>query len=373
MKNTIALQLNPGPGNGRNSEGSFITLKDGRILFAWSKYITENFEDHDRSAIFARYSHDSGRSWLPEERLLIDPQKALNVMSVSLLRLQDRRILMLYMRKTDAGGGCVRCTPMVCFSDDEMETLSAPAPITLSPDYHVVNNDRVIQLKNGRLVVPINTHRFAMPSHTSANSITHPVFAAPALTFFLLSDDGGATWRESINSYYRCFPNGQGLQEPGVIELNDGRLWSWSRTGAGRQWQSFSTDGGQIWAEPEPSSFTSPCSPLSMKRIPSTGHLLAVWNDHSGRFPLPQRTSSSHSLADRNPLVCAISRNEGITWQHHSLLEDTSEHGFCYTAIHFVDNAVLLAYCAGGPSPQSCLVRLRLRRLALEEIYRTNG
>lgn len=368
MKNTIVLQLDPGPKNGRNSEGSFVTLKDGRILFAWSKYISDSFEDNDRSAIVARYSVDGGHNWLPEERMLIDPEEALNVMSVSFLRLQDGRIMMLYLRKVDAGGGCVSCAPMVCFSSDEMATLSAPVPITLSPEYHVVNNDRVIQLASGRLVVPVDVHRFGMPSKMPTHGPLRPDFTHPALTFFLLSDDGGATWLESVNSYYRCFPNGQGLQEPGVIELTDGRLWSWSRTD-GRQWQSFSSNAGHTWAEPEPSAFITPCSPLSMKRIPSTGHLLAVWNDHSGRYPVPQRTSSSHSLADRNPLVCAISKDEGATWQHHYLMEDAMEHGFCYTAIHFVDDAVLFAYCAGGPSPQSCLLRLRLRRIPLEELY----
>jgi hypothetical protein len=32
------LSLNPGPNNPRNSEGDFITLKDGSILFIYSHY-----------------------------------------------------------------------------------------------------------------------------------------------------------------------------------------------------------------------------------------------------------------------------------------------------------------------------------------------
>lgn len=34
----IVLRLVPGPDNPRNSEGSFITLKDGRILFIYSHF-----------------------------------------------------------------------------------------------------------------------------------------------------------------------------------------------------------------------------------------------------------------------------------------------------------------------------------------------
>jgi hypothetical protein len=34
-----------------------------------------------------------------------------------------------------------------------------------------------------------------------------------------------------------------------------------------------------------------------------------------------------------------------------------------------VDDAILLAYCAGGPAPQNCLQRLRMRRISVSELY----
>ena len=43
--NEITLQLSPQPGNSRNSEGAFISLKNGRLVFVWSKYITNNYDD----------------------------------------------------------------------------------------------------------------------------------------------------------------------------------------------------------------------------------------------------------------------------------------------------------------------------------------
>ena len=33
----IGLELPPGPNNPRNSEGAFMPLKDGRIMFAYSR------------------------------------------------------------------------------------------------------------------------------------------------------------------------------------------------------------------------------------------------------------------------------------------------------------------------------------------------
>lgn len=387
-RDTTVLELEPDPqaGNGRNSEGSFVTLKDGRILFAYTKYIGRNHNDHAPSMIVGRYSSDGGRSWTSEDRVFIERGEANNVMSVSLLRLQNDRILMLYCRKVMLEDGIV-CLPWICFSDDETETFSEPKPLFRSLTYNGVVNDRMIQLRDGRLVIPITCNRMGFVSRetsdgfTLANDISESDVwtSEPSIVYYLLSDDNGQNWFESPESYYRAWPGGNGLphslglQEPGVVELNDGRLLSWTRTwwsgeeAHPRQWQAFSEDRGLTWSEPQPSEFVSPCSPLHMKRIPSTGDLLAVWNDHSGRFPLPEHFAAT--TWERTPFASAISRDEGETWEHHTLLEDDLDHGFCYAASHFVDDAVLLAYCAGGASTRIPLDKIRMRRIPLAELY----
>ena len=105
---------------------------------------------------------------------------------------------------------------------------------------------------------------------------------------------------------------------------------------------------------------------MSVKHIPQSGDLLAIWNDQSGVFDLPAPQSSSQG---RTPLVSAISKDEGQSWEHHQLLEGAPDHGFCYTAIHFIDDAVLLAYCAGDATTGGILNRLRIRRLSLSDLY----
>jgi sialidase-1 len=369
--NQITLELKPSPGNARNSEGSFVTLNDGRILFIWSKYTTDSYVDETPCMLVSRYSDDGGLTWSPEDEVVAEPEgKGHNVMSVSLLRLHNGRILLHYLQKEVSPKGIYQCTPMLRFSDDEGQSWSSAKSLTHSTEYHCVNNDRIIQLKDGTLVVPVAQHRFAMPHQLPADGELKADFKAPALIFFLISQDNGETWLESLNSFYRGFPDGSGFQEPGVIELDGKRLWSWTRTQwrngeeHGRQWQSFSDDAGLTWEEPTPSVFVSPCSPLSMKRVPSTGELLAVWNDHSGSFPFP----ANPDYHDRQPLVAAISSDEGQTWKNHFLLEGDPDYGYCYTAIHFVDDAVLFAYCAGGPAPEICLQSLRIRRLTLDQL-----
>ena len=99
-----------------------------------------------------------------------------------------------------------------------------------------------------------------------------------------------------------------------------------------------------------------PVSPASIKRLPGSSDLLAVFNDHSGRFPFPK--------GKRSPLVAAISSDGGKPWPRRKLLEADLDGWYCYTAIHFTEDAALLAYCAGDPKVGH-LNRLRLRRVSL--------
>ena len=93
------LVLMPGPGNPRNSEGDFVQLKDGRILFVYSHFYDGRGGDHDPAVLTARYSRDGGRTWTTEDTPVIGNESGQNVMSVSLLRLQDGRIALSYTRK----------------------------------------------------------------------------------------------------------------------------------------------------------------------------------------------------------------------------------------------------------------------------------
>ncbi|WP_418393045.1 sialidase family protein, partial [Victivallis lenta] len=151
------LQLPPKPGNPRNSEGGFVTLRDGRILFVYTRYCGESRDDHAPAELAARISTDGGRSYLPDERIIV-PNEGRNVMSVSLLRLADGRIALVYLRKS--GGDACDCRPYLRTSSDEGESWSAPADIIGLPGYFVVNNDRLIQLSSGRLLLPAAFHRY---------------------------------------------------------------------------------------------------------------------------------------------------------------------------------------------------------------------
>lgn len=153
----IALSLEPGPNNPRNSEGDFITLKDGRILFVYSHYTGASANDRATPAYLAGEDiqvtvENHGQ---PKMRKIVEQEGTMNVMSVSLLRLKNGEIALFYLKKNST----TDCIPMARFSKDEAQTWSSPLPcITDKAGYFVLNNNRVIQLKSGRILMAVNLY-----------------------------------------------------------------------------------------------------------------------------------------------------------------------------------------------------------------------
>ena len=346
-ENAVVLDLEPSRANPRNSECSFVPLESGRILCLYTSFYG-GAGDESPARIVSLHSDDAGRSWSREPRMVIENEGGANVMSVSLLRLHSGAIALFYLVKNNL----LDCRPVMRLSTDEAETWSEPRPVGAAPGYFVLNNDRVIQLKEGRLVVPVAFHRARASDPENYQSLD-----MRAIALWYLSDDEGKSWQEADTWWALPARTATGLQEPGVVELADGRLFSWMRTDQGAQFGSYSTDGGKSWSLPEATALSSPASPASIKRLPGSAELLAIYNDHSGRFPFPK--------GKRTPLVAAISTDGGKTWLRRKLIESDPDGWFCYTAIHFTENAVLLAYCAGDPKIGG-LDRLRIRRLTLD-------
>jgi len=347
VENRVVLDLASSAGNPRNSEGAFVTLKSGRVLFLYSQFYG-GAQDESPARVVAISSDDSGRTWDREPRVVVENAGHENVMSVSLLRLQSGPIALFYLIKNSLHD----CRPWMQISTNEARAWSAPRLVAEAPGYFVLNNDRVIQSSNGRLLVPVAFHRARRSNPKDPRS-----FDPRALALWYLSDDEGQTWREANDWWGLPAPSHSGLQEPGVVELADGTLLSWARTDLGAQWSCLSTNAGQSWTPPSATSLQSPLSPASIKRLPGSADLLAVFNDHSGAFPF--------SRGKRTPLVAALSSDGGHTWPLRKLLEADPDGGYCYTAIHFVDGAVLLGYSdlrGAGPKTPS---RLRIRRVEL--------
>lgn len=346
-------------GNPRNSEGTFLeTEKDG-IIFVYSRFRGKDPADHAYADLCLMRSADGGRTFDDGEIILTcDGEEGVNMMSPSLLAMENGDIGLFYL---------VRMTYDITKiflrrSADGGRTWGERVCCTPQEDFFVINNDRVFRMESGRIVVPVAVHRSRGGYLDSRSDI-----------MCFLSDDDGKTWRGSsgkcnLPQSSHCI---SGLQEPGVAELQRGVLWGWARTELGRQYETFSMDGGDTWTAAQPSRFTSPNSPLCMKRG-DDGKLYAVWN------PIPEyngREKVGYFTGGRTPMVIASSEDNGKSFTEPVAFERDEDCGYCYCAICFTRDALLLAYCAGGRKERSCLVKTRIRRIEkaeLEEALKTD-
>ena len=342
-----------GSQNPRNSEGAFFALNENEIVFAYSAFIGDSWLDHMPADIRMTASRDGGETWgEPVTVARAADYRAMNVMSVSMLPMRNGDMGLFYLVRrswTDMYSVFQR-------SADGGKTWSAPVRCTARDGYFVVNNDRVIRTSSSRLLVPAAEHK----NKVDAEGNLH---FAPAQATFFYSDDDGCTWHEAETALSLSFPACRsGLQEPGIIETSPHCLYGWARTDLGRQYEFRSEDDGITWTQAFPSPFTSPLSPLSMKRLPD-GRFIAVWN------PVPRSNISEENRAtgNRTPLVYALSADQGKTWSAPAVIEDDPQSGYCYTAIYPTQKGVLLAYCAGNARDGGCLNRLRIRRMQLRQ------
>lgn len=352
----IVLDLAPQPalGNPRNSEGAFLTLADGTILFVFSKFKGMDPSDHATSDISALYSYDDGESFQDERTLFTcEGENGINIMSLTLMHMQNGDIGIFYLVRENRA----KLQMFLRRSSDGGQTWGERVLCTPMDGFFIVNNDRVIRLSNGNILIPTAFHQTVGEN-----------FDEHAELRFFLSEDDGRTWKQCPGrSILSCTANSSsGLQEPGVIEIRPGQLWSWARTDLGRQYETFSIDNGRTWTECQPSRFSSPKSPLSMKKN-ADGQLFAIWNpipEYNGRSLLPYFTGG------RTPLALAVSTDDGVSFSEPIAFETDEDSGYCYCAIHFHKDSMLLAYCAGGREDRSCLVRCRIRKIPMEQLQK---
>lgn len=328
--------------NPRYTEGSIIRLRNGSLLYAVTQFAGSGSDFAD-AQIVAKVSKDHGETW-SKPRVLQPSTGSLNVMSVTLRRLQaphNQTIAMFYLQKNSPTDLRV----FVRFSLDEAETFGEPICVTSEPGYHVMNNDRVTQLSTGRIIVPV-------ASTPDVHEVNHFISTC------WLSDDAGRTWRKSKG--HVDLPK-RGAMEPEVVELSSGNLLMLMRTQLGHIAVSRSVDTGETWSKPHQlASLRAPEAPSTIRRIPSTGDLLLIWNNAFEK-------GAGHG-GKRTPLTAALSSDEGKSWRQIKNLESNPQKTFAYVSLTFTKGDAVLSYWEGEGNRLSS----RFRRLPVNWFYQAH-
>ena len=308
----------PAEGNPRNTEGDVAVLRDGRLLAIWSAF-RGGARDDSTATIVAARSSDGGRTW---ERpwTLQENTGEQNVMSASLLRSRTSGDLLFFYGEKNSRKDLHFWMRR---SSDDGESWSAATIVNPEPGYYVMNNDRVVQLRDGRLLAPM----------AWSPEVFAPGTAFKTVVYF--SDDDGESWRRSSPDLEA--PK-RGAMEPGLVELSGGRVLQIVRTQTGKIWHSYSRDRGETWSKAEPWLVSSPESPATIVRL-KDGRLALFWN------PV-YREGADHG-GPRTPLVAAISTDDGRTWSEPKRLEHEEGASFAYLSATEHDGRLLLTYWVG--------------------------
>ena len=154
-------------------------------------------------------------------------------------------------------------------------------------------------------------------------------------TIVYYSDDEGKTWSRAEGTIMVWKDDGFGgmwpCDEPNIIELTNGDVMLYFRTTLGRVYTARSGNvaftiptgrekgkvikgaPGEYFDYPRPTDLSGSYTPCRIRRIPSTGDLLLVWNQVSA-----DEMRGGHS---RGRLSSAISRDDGKTWKHFRTID----------------------------------------------------
>lgn len=351
--------------NPKNTEGSGIVLRDGRVLLLWTQFLDiealpagerpppsplrrSPWSDDGYARIVGAESSDGGLTWSAPRVVADDRDALVNTMSPALTRLADGRLLLAYSWRSggnhaDNYGPCARRARI---SADEGATWSDPVRIT--PDdgtYHTGCHDRAWTLPSGRVLVQCHTNTMRGTGEGDRRYLK--------TVYIARSDDAGRSWQHSNRL---TEPVAVGLNESCLAQRADGSLLMVLRSWRGQAFASESRDDGATWSEPKPAGFTAPDAPSYLTRIPGTDELLLIWNNNAN--PYPRQTlrlpADEHGPArevpvrghgvTRCPLLCAISRDGGRTWGLPRLLEGDINFEWGYPGVVWCGEHALVHY-----------------------------
>lgn len=339
------FDLSPRENNTRNSEGDFFRFTDGRIMFAYCRFTGSSWDDNIHSDICAVYANDGENFDTENICTLVKPERlgGHNAMCVT-LRPCEKGVRLYFLLKKESENASVPLRSEYYYIDSIDGYDFSGEPVLCFPkiheSYYVVNNNRVEILESGRIIIPVANHKATLCEG-------HYHYAA-GVDKFVYSDDGGRTFNEDVQELSLPIDgNRAGLQEPGVIELPDGRLYAYFRTDTGYQYESFSNDQGITWTDPKPSQFESPLSPMRIAKNPYSKKYYAIRNPYMERPESPEHPRFRNTWG-RTPLAISES-TDGIHYSSFELIESDLHYGYCYPAIFFLsENEALVSYCSGG-------------------------
>lgn len=292
--------------------GSLLLLPCGKLM---AVFTAKKMVGPDEAV--SVHSYDNGQTWSTPQTLF--GGDALSAASSdldesygdpSLVFVDDTRVMafcvsQLYNGAINTNGGMNldRTRFWRRISDDGGETFGPIEELPRHKKYYVGMVHHGLRLQNGSLLMGYSWDKTA-EAGLPANGEGQMDLVSGAL----LSHDNGMTWEPGgdleVNAgkgavHYHDATNG--IAEPAIVELSDGRLYMLGRTSTNNLWQSFSHDGGLSWEAPTASPLESHNCPASLLRLEDDGAILAIYNNdplHRARLSASLSTDGCQSWSE---------------------------------------------------------------------------
>jgi hypothetical protein len=355
----VSVRTHP---NKRDSEGDVVVLDDGSLLLAWSDFYTQGWSDGSPARVSMRRSSDCGRSWSAIE--VLQDKMGFNVMSPSLLVTRKGTVLFVFLCKQGPDGTVTYARR----STDGGRTFGERILVNTREPVRIANNDRLLELRD-----PAGTHGdrgrivLACRDYPQRKGV------------MVYSDDDGLTWHAGANVPIRSDWGTQNFNEPGIVELTDGKLWMYGRTTMGFHAQAWSADRGMTWSQPQPMSLLGPCSPLTGESIAQTRYTAKMHWASDILFTFPnhdfKRYPRRYIYRARTPLDAAISSDQANTWSHVRTIEEDPTMQYGYTSMTFQEDqtdgmrVLLTTHVQPGPGHDHRPTDLKFMSIPLRWFY----
>lgn len=281
--------------------GSARTPK-GRL---WSAWVAG--EDGPKAFMVAATSDDNGQTW-SKPRFVIDSQSPdlpipRSVIVGNFWTDPSGKLWFFFDQTMNHYDGRSGLWVTVCENpDDETPVWSKPYRI-----WHGSVLNKPIITSKGEWLLPVQLPRLAgVGPFNRVYEELRPLQGAHVFA----STDQGKTWvrRGMVDLPKPDWPEHQ------IVELKDGRLWMAGRTRDGAM-QSFSSDDGQTWTQPEPATFKQPVARFHLSRLASGRILLVKHGQTIDSF-------EAELAGGRTKLTAWLSEDEGATWKGGLMLDE---------------------------------------------------